>query len=80
MFDFIKELLGISGCRGCVHRRLGGLYCGYKMTSEAMRYFKPSAWDKYGCWQYVDKPKTLYLRPEAERDEKNKNKPQKEIK
>ena len=53
MFDFIKDLLGRSTCRHCAYRRMWGLYCGYKITKETI--FPPCAWQKYGCWQYVDK-------------------------
>ena len=46
----IKRLIGISDCRGCLHRRLGGLYCGCRKWTV----HKPGAWHKYGCWYYID--------------------------
>ena len=46
----LKNILGLSTCRGCVFRRLGGLYCGCRNWI----ILRPSAWKKYGCWHYVD--------------------------
>ncbi len=50
MFDAIKRILGRNTCRGCLNRRLGGLYCGFRGNST----LKPSAWQKDGCWLYID--------------------------
>lgn len=50
MFDLIKLILGRPTCSGCLNRRLGGLYCGYRGYAAQ----KPSAWQKDGCWHYID--------------------------
>ena len=52
MFDLIKRLLGRSGCSNCIHRRMWGLYCGFKKTKSTI--LPSCAWQKYGCWHYVD--------------------------
>ena len=50
MFDLLKRLIGRSTCRNCIHRRFFGLYCGCKTKT----LFPHNAWQKYGCWLYVD--------------------------
>ena len=52
MFDWLKALFGLSNCRRCKFRRMWGLYCGFKYK-KSLR-LKSSAWNKYGCWHYVD--------------------------
>ena len=53
MSDFIKALLGRSTCRHCRFRRMWGLYCGYR-RDRRRDFTTDSAWQKYGCWHYVD--------------------------
>lgn len=49
MFDWIKRLLGLTDCRGCVYRRCWGLCCG-KRGGILLH----SAWQRYGCWHYAE--------------------------
>lgn len=55
MFDFFKELFGRNSCRGCKHRCLWGLCCGLNSTRPLGDPYAKSAWQKYGCWYFVDK-------------------------
>lgn len=49
MFDWIKRLLGLTDCKGCVYRRFWGLYCGKRGGM-----LPHSAWQKFGCWHFVN--------------------------
>lgn len=49
MFDWIKRLLGLTDCKGCVYRRCWGLYCGKRGG-----ILPHSAWQRYGCWHYAE--------------------------
>lgn len=52
MFDVIKRVIGRSTCRNCIYRRMWGLYCG--KPNKQLDIFPHHAWQKYGCWHYVD--------------------------
>ena len=55
MFDWIKRVIALTDCRGCRHRRWGGLRCA-KVWNKPYR--GPSLWSKYGCWHFAeDRPR-----------------------
>lgn len=49
MFDWIKRLLGLTDCKGCVYRRFWGLFCGKRGG-----ILPHNAWQRYGCWHYAE--------------------------
>lgn len=62
MFDWIKRFFGRSSCRGCAHRRFGGLYCGKRFLRGEKQHFPSSAWQRYGCWYFTESRSVLKKR------------------
>ena len=43
MFDWIKRFIGLTDCRGCRHRRWGGLRCAKEWNKK---FHRQSLWSR----------------------------------